>query len=283
MVAAHPNWAVSISFPFGISFDLPDKDGNGAKFLVKAVAAPYTALWILRFTLRMVEDRFNELAGLRKQEELHAATKRLLEAIRLKAGIQMVFVPNPHQAVAQQEYADAMIKKLSKTKTLRMMSYAGYEYIGKGYDSLFLPLIQKRKELEVEIIVLDEEKRSDLLEKRVKELRSRDSEYSVAAMKRQIQETTKQLTELVAGRKPIDGKVRWWKTVSDPVFRLIIFDDCLFLSTYEKNCHGHESPVYLIDRPTNDESLSLFNSFVAHFEDVKARLKAKKPNGVAKV
>lgn len=262
-----------IFLPFGIDLQVPPNPST-APLLVKSVASGVLAQFFLPKLLVHVDERIRQFQTAHEAGKRELQLQYLLEMLDQKSGIKQVYPwQGSKQRVIGQEYAADMIEVLRKSERVRVLSIAGYEYIGKGQKSLLLREIEKRPSLEVEVIILDPKKGHHVLDQRASELRKRDANYSVGNLSHEIEETIRQITRLKAERKdvPNAGAIALYLTKQRPPFRLVIFDSCLFLSTYEKGQHGHETPVYRLQKAPDDADgqLSLYPAFVTLFDNTK--------------
>lgn len=117
-----------------------------------------------------------------------------------------------------------------------------------------------------ECILLDPDKGSATIKERLSDLKERDETYTEQQLLQHIDSTKGILRHL----KTVCAKrIELWKTGNHPVFRMLILDDCLFVSTYTKG-HGHESPVYQITKDSKkSDGSSWFESFVKFYENIK--------------
>ena len=202
------------------------------------------------------------------QEAQRQAINQLLV---VQTGIKSVFPSEVGVAVTNQKYAKEMRDAVESSKHLRLLTIAGFEYIGKGDDSLLYDLIVKNK-VDVEVVLLDHKNGSDVMNTRVNELRKRDG-YTAKKMRQHIEKTTETLNQL----RTDGSKVNLEFTDEHPIFRVLLLDHCLFFSAYLTAAHGHEAPVYQIMRKTGSTSdLSWYFAFERHFVSVQSRARARK-------
>lgn len=209
--------------------------------------------------------------GIFKKQDDPAKTKELLDNITDKAGIKQIYPGKRGTAAIYQLYSSDMMKSMGNSQTIKLLSIAGHEYIGKGEGaSLFYDVIRERHWINIEIILLSPDS-ADTINERISQLKQKDSSYTSERLKQEILETTNKVKILTSTRNN-DNSIHLYYCKFHPIFRLVIFEDCLFMNTYEMDYHGHESPVYKIDKVPSDNithRLSLYNSFCNLFEHIK--------------
>jgi len=186
-----------------------------------------------------------------------------------RLGIVHFYSTHLKQTVTDQDYASDMQNAVLMTSKVRMLCIAGYEYLGKGEDALLYKAINSRSNMKVEIIVLNPETGMAVINQRVNELRERDNTIRVAQIVDHIDKTLGTIVDLNTRRTmSIDAyRCKW-----HPIFRLLICDDVLFMSSYGRLAHGHETPVLRIEREAPDKSGAdtLYRSFENYFESIKS-------------
>jgi hypothetical protein len=194
----------------------------------------------------------------------------LVGLLEERAGIVAVYPAELHKAISDQPYAQPILKALNESSTLRILSIAGYEYLGKGAESLLYKTIAKKPGMGVEVIILDPDKGMDVINERVACLKAnRENTLSVSEIQRQIGAMRRTLSTLKGNGRP--GSVELCHCKHHPVFRAILLDDCLFFSTYDANAHGHETPVFKVER--QKEKASLFEAFDQLYKNTRAQSK----------
>lgn len=203
-----------------------------------------------------------------EQDKTQVAT--LLTLLDERSGIKRIFDCKKKTPALQQSYAEDVLAEVSSSKTLKILSIAGYENIGKGEYSLLYEVLRKKWDLDIEIILLNPDKGKTTIHERISQLKVINPSYKFADMKAEINKTIDKLITLKASRNN-DGSVRIYLHDKHPIFRLIICDKCLFMNTYESDLHGHESPVYKIVNilDSDENKLSLYKTFLNYFEKVK--------------
>lgn len=195
------------------------------------------------------------------------AMNELAELLDTKAGLQRIYPSSRGVPAYKQPYSSDVCGSLKETTEIRLLSIAGYEYIGRGEAlSLFYDALREKYWIKAEIIILDPTN-EDTINERIQQLKRIDASYTGDMLKKHIEETTKKCKLLKQSRG--DDSIKLYYCKFHPIFRLIILDDCLFMSTYETALHGHESPVYKIDKENSPEKLSLYNSYLNFFEKIK--------------
>ncbi len=201
------------------------------------------------------------------------AKEQFITLMSDKAGMNKVYVPETGVSAIQCDYYEDILKELSTSNTLKILSIAAYESIGKGLEgSMFFGKIMRRPGLDVELIISDPNNGS-LIKGRIKQIQQSCPTYTQKKLVAEIKKTVSSFKKLKKARDDQGSLAelslshfKW-----HPVFRLIILDSCIFMNTYEVECHGHESPMYRIDRADKNVkgSLSLYASYAAYFENIK--------------
>jgi len=210
-----------------------------------------------------------DLSGAKLLQEEMRNLAKLLD----KSGIKAVYDAKLNVQISQQDYADEIRSVVARSTRVRLLTIAGYEYVGRGRDALLYDAIRANKKLSVEVILLDPTKGGKVIKERVEKLKKRDNTYTAERLKSHIADTRTILQQL---RVESGIKIQLWYSEFHPVFRMAIADDSLFFSTYGE-AHGHESPVYYVvkDNPRAD-GLSWYESFVKVFDNAKARATLEK-------
>jgi len=193
----------------------------------------------------------------------------LLEGIQ-EAGVESVHKYEKDVPTRQQKYADSIRSAAGMTKQIRLLTIAGFEYIGRGPDSLLYDVIKQHPNIDVEVIILDENCTEGKLvvADRTSKLHLRDENYDEKSLCEHIQKTSECLKKLrLSGRS---GKFEIRHIGTNPIFRMLIFDEEMWVSAYEQNVHGHESKLFRIMRSA---TASWFMAFESFYKDAKARSK----------
>jgi hypothetical protein len=200
------------------------------------------------------------------------AINELIRTLDEKSGIERIFNGVKEIPAIHQKYALDIMSEIKKTTSIKLLSIAGYENIGKGESrSLLYDYIRSNPNIDVEAIVLNPDCKN-VCEERVNQLRHSCPNYTIEKMIYEINETLIKLKMLNDSRKGTSSKMNNYIYNYHPIFRLIIFDHCLYLSTYERNLHGHESPVYkIINISENDiNRSSLYASYLNYYNKIKS-------------
>lgn len=267
------NFNVVISLPFSVGLKASTPINTFASFyspvvwklLVSSLFATAGNVTLQLYTFN--SPRTGSNIAISDQPEIAELLKTLDEL----AGIKKIYNCQRQTSALRQQYAADVLQEVARSETLKLLSIAGYENIGKGEGtSLLYETLRKERTLDVEVIILDAEKGSDVINERVSQLRHSNPDYNAEQMKIEISNTVKMIHKLQISRGN-DGSVNGYLYNQHPIFRLIICDQCLFLSTYEMNLHGHESPVYRIQRadPLNKDRLSLYGTFLNYYNKIK--------------
>src|SRR5665213_222361 len=155
-----------------------------------------------------------------------------------QCGIIRAYRTETQLQTSKQHYASDIRAATAISKNIRMMSIAGYEYLGSGSDSLLYSIIEAHPEMNAEFIFLDPDKANGVITERVNRLRQRDPTITTEILKRHINETFELLRNLKGNRR---GNFALFRCRCATVFRLIFLDGCVFVSAYKSNAHGHES------------------------------------------
>jgi hypothetical protein len=214
-----------------------------------------------------VTDRFAN-SGLQQGTELYEMKKQLGEILAAKSGIQIIYPGGQNVFMKEQSYARALLDEIKHTRTIKFLSIAGYENIGKQEDSLFFNALRENAGIDLEIILLSPSA-DGILNERIEQLQRVHPRYSKQDVKHEIEKTVDAIKLLTRARNCSNIGAYFYS--KHPIFRLIIYDRCLFFSTYENDLHGHESPVYKITRVADfeDEKLSLYKSYENYFLKIK--------------
>jgi hypothetical protein len=230
------------------------------KFLVSA---------ILGFLICAADTGFTSK---RIREMMHFTTEDNVNTLVLvlsQCGVSKAYRTERGLQTTKQHYASDVRAAAAVSQSLRMMSIAGYEYIGAGTDSLLYSLIDSRKEMTAEFILLDIEKGKSVIANRVERLKSRDPTITSEKIVSHINETIRLIRGLTSNRT---GKLSIWTCACPTVFRLVILDNCLFVSAYKSNAHGHESPMFKIEKVDDKGYPSdWFDAFEQIYNLIKAR------------
>lgn len=255
---------VTFAFPFEIGgFTL-----KAALWCLASLAICATVHVLLCF---YIEFRVETLVG--PPEEKKKDLLELLELLDCKSGIKKIYPGKKGASARSQLYAQEVIKSLEASESIKMICIAGYEYIGKGIgSSLLLNALNQHQLVNIEVITINPDS-MEIISDRIKQIKRSYPDYTPTKMKNEITATTNTLKGVVVNRENVnDGDVSLFYTKNHPIFRLLIFDTCLFLGTYEINHHGHESPVYKIEKINDSDTannLSLYDSFVKYYDLVK--------------
>lgn len=201
-----------------------------------------------------------------KIQSLLAESKKL-SSLLSESGIQAVYGAVLKRSIVEQEYAPEIQSVVRETTTLKILTVAGFEYIGKGADALIYKCIEGCSHKSIEVILVDPLKGHAVILDRVAKLSGhRDKTYSEPKLKQQISETRETLQKMHQ-----DGKnIKLFYTPMHPVFRLLIADNCLFFSTYSGE-HGHEAPLYKVMRcEAGGGESSWYDAFVQLFDNAKS-------------
>lgn len=255
---------------------------EGAKFSFPALL---TFIWALLFSEGTAKFAFSALLSFTIcAADSSFTTKRIKEMLFFTAddnlntlilvlsqcGVARAYRTEMELQTTKQHYASDIRASAAASKTLRIMSIAGYEYIGAGTDSLLYSLIKSRPEINAEFIFLDPIKGGDVLADRVERLKRRSPTLTVDTIKGHIHETTRLLQGLQPDR---EGGFSVWQCECQTVFRLIILDDCLFVSAYKSDAHGHESPMFKINK--FDQTGKMTTDWFDAFEQIYTLIKSK--------
>ncbi|NOU35818.1 MAG: hypothetical protein HOO88_03480 [Kiritimatiellaceae bacterium] len=267
--AEHPN--LTFGLPASVSFKLSDI--SELVFLWKGVACFAVSALFVKLCFSAVQSDIYTTLGLdevrRKKIELDKQTRLLLDLLGSKSGITQIFPAHNDRPVEQQPYAKAIRDQLKNTRTIRMLSMAGYECFGKGPNALIYEELADRPGLAATFLILNPIEDNPIIDKRLVQLRHCDPAYTKVNFIRDINKTITAFSSIVTSDSRVNtnsGALKLGLLTCDPVFRLLIFDNCLFMSTYEEDAHGHHTPMYRIDAPEQEGHTSLYGSFVRHFD-----------------
>lgn len=254
--------SLQFNIPFGISFNASD--------LPKPVFLKFFGAGIFSVISHIsLHIYVKEYLGFLKTKDPEEV-KNLLKLLEERAGIKKIYEGKTGEPAIHQSYVIDMMNELAHTRSLKILSIAGYESIGKGegkslfYDSL------RSNNINLEYILLSPT--DDVtIDERINQLKMKDHTYTNKELKDQINKTIERLRTLKLARG--DDSIKGYFCKFHPIFRLFIFDRCLFMSTYEVDRHGHESPVYKIDKVNDNDpaaaNLSLYETYSNFFEKIK--------------
>lgn len=190
-----------------------------------------------------------------------------------RAGIVKLYAAEPKVSVSKQPYSQPILEALSASKSLKLLSIAGYEYLGKGSESLLYEAICKRPQLEVQVVVLDPEKGLDVIKERVACLQqNRENTLSIVEIQRQIKQMPLMLESIAQANRTGATELRYY--TRNPGFRIVILDQCLFFSCYDSNVHGHETPIFQVER--REKKPALYQAFDQTFANIWMACKSSK-------
>jgi hypothetical protein len=135
--------------------------------------------------------------------------------------------------------------------------------------------VLERPDLAVEVIILDPDENSasaEVIGPRLKQLRKRDSRYTSEQLRTHIRKTISTMERLKHIREEQNSaEVAVYTIDHHPIFRLLVLDDTIFLSTYENERHGHESAVFMFERVAEESGReSLYAAYAAYFEAMRS-------------
>ena len=190
----------------------------------------------------------------------------LLEGVQ-EAGLFRVYQSDPEKTIKQQSYSNDMRAKLGTSSRMRILTIAGYEYVGRGSDSLLWEGVRKRPDLHVEIVLLnaDCEEGKGVIASRLQCLGKRDPSYDEDQLRDHIGKSLKTLKKLKAEHK---GRFDLKLLKEHPLFRILILDDEMWISAYEPDAHGHESKVFHFK---SSGASAWFSAFEALYEQASQR------------
>ncbi len=199
--------------------------------------------------------------------------KGLLEG---HAGISKVYPAQVKTPALRQPYADDVVAQAKKSRSMRLLTIAGYEFIGKGDESLLLQTLKDGGPSEIEIVLLkpDDPKTKVVFDERVEALRERDSAVSSQKIQQQVKDTIARMAEV---RTTTGKRVEVIQCSQHPIFRILLFDDCLFVSAYRRGAHGHESPMFRIERHVDGGHVTWFESFERYYQLVRTSVSRGRP------
>lgn len=188
----------------------------------------------------------------------------ILARLLQQSGITDIFECYPQWKIGDQPYAADIREAVTESKTIKLLMLAGYEYFGRGHESLLYDIVQKKNNVKLDFILLDIDNAEEVVNQRVEHLRNRDETYTSDQLKQNVRATRELLRSISSPRKKVEIRL----TKMQPVFRLLILDDCLFMSTYAKGVHGHESPVFKVEKAPKNGT-SIYDAYLEYFEQVK--------------
>lgn len=242
----------------------PSVPVDSAIIVYKLLAAAIFSA-ISHFTLRFYFD--SKFAELKIEPDKVKEVEELVHLLDGKAGIKKIFTAKRNSPIINQPYSSEILKRIPNSRNIKILCIAGYEFIGKGEGTSLLYDYFRQHWITADVILLNPENiNTRPIQERLSQLKENDTPYSAEKLKKEISATADKIKTLKSIR--LDGTVELHYCKFHPIFRLIILDDCLFMSTYECDLHGHEAPVYLIEK-AKPEGLSLYNSFVNLFDNIK--------------
>jgi hypothetical protein len=233
---------ISITFPDG-SFQL-----TGTQFwdIIQLGALPV----VLALVAYIPAAFFNAaITGHIKEvmREQQAGDFESLVAQMQEAGFSKIFANHPSDSALSDKCRAAMKKAIEGSEKFRLMTIAGFEYIGKGADSLAFRLLEVDCKKRIEVVLVDPDKARSVIKQRVQALKQRDNTISEKTIADQIQRTLERLETL---KRDCTGEkeVKVWFTEHFPPFRMLILDSDVFFSAYQNDAHGHEVAVFRITK-----------------------------------
>jgi hypothetical protein len=267
------NINISFSLPFNIKFN---SSPFNYQFTLSSIFSPFVIKGFFALFFAVVSHFSLQVFTYHDHKAIQYIGKtdinRVVDLLKLldeRAGIKCIYEGERGKPASKQKYSTDIEKDVSETKSLKILSIAGYENIGKGEGlSLLYSILKRDCGLDVEVILLDPAA-EEIIKERIKQLQHNNPQYSNGQMKSEINETIERLKTLKKIRNNDTVKIYLYN--DHPIFRLIICDDCLYMNTYETDFHGHESPVYRICRTHSEErnKLSLYSTFLNYFEKIK--------------
>jgi hypothetical protein len=189
-------------------------------------------------------------------------------------GVKKIYPANLGHSVLDQLYAGPINASVASSKRVKMLSIAGFEWLGRGTDSLLHNTLSRRQDIDLECVLLNPDDGAATLQQRVADLQHRDRLITADQIRSDIRSTIAMIRRLNEGRSiPIRAFLCNWH----PVFRLLICEEELFVSAYMRRAHGHESPVCMISRlPPNradaDTWYAAYNTFFDSLRDNSKRV-----------
>lgn len=177
-----------------------------------------------------------------------------------KSGITQIYPSKQKVQITEQPYAIPLRESVATSKSVRIMMIAAYEYLGKGRDSLLLKLLQDHPDKNIQVILLDVTNGSDAVQSRIGKLRDRDDSYTDDVLRGHVEATKKALQRLKATPER-KGTVELKFCKHQPIFRLVLLDDCLYVSAYMAGAHGHEAPIYRVGKCPDGKNETFYNAF----------------------
>ena len=202
------------------------------------------------------------------QEKDPSEILTLLLIVLARSGIEKIYEGKTDVHAINQVYFKDMMNEAGKTRSLKLLFISGYEDVGKGStNSIFFDFIRSAT-IPIEIIMI-EPNNSEVIGERVEQLKKCNPSCTVEAYSKAVSETFDQLRTLKKNR--IDDSLNVYHCKFHSIFKLAIFDDCVFMSTYEVDLHGYEAPTYKIDRVSdpNADRTSLYDTFSDLFGKIK--------------
>jgi hypothetical protein len=234
---------------------------KGTLELLASIAVSFA---ICSALMSFVTSRVQDLINIASDEDLSV----LLLVLGL-CGFKRAFKPSKKHA-GEQRYAEYVRAAALLSKTVKVLCISGYEYFGRGQDSLLYQAINQRPDIRVEFITLDPNEGKAIIAERVRRLAIRDDTFDEEKILSQIARTTSEISEL---HRKGGRAVFHWQCKIAPVFRLIILDDCLFVNGYS-NAHGHESPMFQVTKYDDDHMESYwYDCFDQYYTMVKTQSK----------
>lgn len=203
-----------------------------------------------------------------------AEVKELIRLLELHAGLKRLYPSDARNPVMDQPYCADMRRHLAQTKLVKLLSIAGYEFLGRGEGSVLYEILAETSHIAVEVILLTPDNSSrDVVDARLKQLLKRDPQYRAENLRNHINETMERLRHLKRNRKGRNaGEIKLYTISHHPIFRLVVLDHALYMSAYGEERHGHESAMFRFD-PVDEDSgrESLYAAYDAYFDAIRAR------------
>lgn len=269
--------AVTLTMGGGIKVDVSGADVVAARAIASFVLGGTLSFLVQKLIQEKSQWYLDTESTRRADAAATEESERLAELVYKRAGMKQIYASDPTLPVNRQPYAQDMRHFLATTRRLRVLSIAGYEFLGKGHGSLLYSILEDNPHIAAEVIVLVNDgspAANKVIEARRQQLLKRAPEYTKDRFRQDITSTISSLTRLAKLRREQNAaEVKIYTISTHPIFRLVILDDWLFMSAYEDECHGHESAMFRFERVPEDEEserMSLYPAYNAYFEALLA-------------
>jgi len=146
------------------------------------------------------------------------------------------------------------------------MSIAAFQSIGLREKSMLYELLRTNRVATLKAILVDPIRGRKVIDERSRLL---DGKIHPEKICSEIDKTVEAIRDLYSQRERHEGEVTLRLTSYPPPFRLLITDDAAFVSAYQPDREGHETPVIAVQKINKEKGPqeSFYDAFVQVFEN----------------